>query len=34
MNRLRYAVSFLYWAIRHRSISSARWLCAFEGKSW
>ena len=32
--RLRYTIRFIYWLIRHRSISSARWVCEYEGMKW
>jgi hypothetical protein len=31
---IRYAARFIYWAIKHRSFSSARWIMDFEGKTW
>lgn len=34
MNRIRYVIRFAYWAIRHRSISCARWVMDYEGKNW
>ncbi len=32
--RLLYLMQLTYWGIRHRSISSALWVVAFEGRSW
>jgi hypothetical protein len=34
MKRLRYALSLIYWTLRHCSLSRGRWVVAFEGKSW
>ena len=31
---ITYAARFLYWAIRHRSLTAARWVMQFEGRSW
>jgi hypothetical protein len=31
MKRLRYVIRFIYWAVMHRSMSRARWVCAYEG---
>lgn len=32
--RLRYALRWLYWTVRHRSIKHAAWVCAYEGMTW
>lgn len=32
--RLRYALRWLYWAVRHRSTKHAAWICAYEGLTW
>jgi hypothetical protein len=32
--RVFFIARFCYWAVRHRSISSARWLLAYEGITW
>lgn len=34
MKRFRYVMAVIYWSIRHRSLSSGRWIAAYEGKSW
>jgi hypothetical protein len=34
VNRVRYLVRFAYWAVRHRSLSNAAWVCAYEGVHW
>lgn len=34
MRRIRYIPLFIYWAIRHRSTSAARWVMALEGHEW
>jgi hypothetical protein len=31
IRRLRYGIVFAYWAMRHRSVALARWICAYEG---
>lgn len=32
--RAAYVARFTYWLIRHRSVSGAAWLMAFEGRAW
>lgn len=32
--RLRYALRWLYWAVRHRSTKHATWCCHYEGLHW
>jgi hypothetical protein len=32
--RVRYSAALVYWTVRHRSISSARWVLAFDGVRW
>lgn len=34
MNRIAYAVEFLYWLAIHRSSSNAAWVMAHKGKVW
>ncbi len=34
MNRFRYIARLVYWTMRHRSISSARWVMDYEGTKW
>jgi hypothetical protein len=34
MNRIAYAVEFVYWLAIHRSWSSAAWVMAHQGKVW
>jgi hypothetical protein len=34
MNRITYAVEFLYWLAIHRSWQSAEWVMAHQGKVW
>lgn len=34
MTRLRYAARFLYWSIRHGSLSRERWVMDYEGNNW
>ena len=31
MKRLRYLARLIYWTVRHRSLSSGRWVCEYEG---
>ena len=32
--RVRYALRFIYWTLRHRSTKHVRWVLAFEGYTW
>jgi hypothetical protein len=34
LRRLKYALRFTYWTLRHRSTANARWICAYEGYEW
>lgn len=34
LRRIRYALLFVYWAIKHRSTSNARWIMEYEGHKW
>ena len=34
LSRTLYLARLTYWALRHRSINTARWVVAFEGRSW
>lgn len=34
MNRITYAIEFLYWLAIHRNWSSAAWVMAHQGKAW
>lgn len=34
LRRLHYLARFMYWAIRHRSASCARWVLTYEGIKW
>jgi hypothetical protein len=34
MNRVRFCIRVLYWALRHRSLSRGVWAANYEGYSW
>lgn len=34
MKRMAYLVRFIYWLIRHRSWSRAKWVMDYEGHTW
>ena len=34
LRRVRYIARLAYWVARHRSLSRARWVLAYEGIQW